>query len=76
MAGQTAINDLPASLRDDLVMEHVTSGEIGLFALVIPARAEYNGTRVQCVAESDDGHSVASDTAILTVQGTLYYTMH
>ena len=41
---ETAINHLPASLRDDLVMEHVTSGEIGLF-LVIPARS---GTRVQC----------------------------
>ena len=69
MVNETDIENLPLSLHDDLITEYVTSGEFGLFALVILSRAEYNETRVQCVAENDDGDTIVSDAATLIIQG-------
>ena len=68
---ETDYDNLPSQLQDDL---DISSGsaehsDYEVFRLTILARAEYNGTRVQCVAESDDGQSVVSDTATLTIQG-------
>ena len=66
---ETDYDDLPSQLQDDLTI-HILSASVSVvLQLSIPARAEYNGTRVQCVAESDDGHSIVSDTATLTIQG-------
>ena len=67
---ETDHDDLPSQLLHDLIINSESTTEFfGVFSLTITARAEYNGTRVQCVAESDDGHSVVSDTATLTTQG-------
>ena len=65
----TDYNDLPRELQDDIYIDTVGTLNSQLIEMTFPARAEYNGTRVQCVAESDDGHSVVSDTATLTIQG-------
>ena len=62
-------DDLPSQLQHDLVIDIASTVNSQLLDVTIPARAEYNGTRVQCVAESDDGHSVVSDTVTLTIQG-------
>ena len=66
---ETDYDDLPSQMQDDLVISTIPATLSVLIELSIPARAEYNGTRVQCVAESDDGHSVVSDTATLRIQG-------
>ena len=66
---ETDYDDLPSQLQDDLVISSISTTLSVFLELLIPARAEYNGTRVQCVAENDDGHSVVSDTATLTIQG-------
>ena len=66
---ETDHDDLPSQLQHDLDIRSGSTTQFGVFSLIIVARAEYNGTRVQCVAESDDGHSVVSDTATLTIQG-------
>ena len=70
---ETDYDDLPSQIQDDLVNSTIPATLSVFLELVIPARAEYNGTRVQCVAESDDGHSVVSDTATLTIQGMSFY---
>ena len=71
---ETDNDDLPNQLQHDLVINTGSTALFGVFSLTIPARAEYNGTRVQCVAESDDGHSVVvSDNATLTIQGMSFY---
>ena len=67
---ETDHDDLPSQLQHDLV---ITNESTTHFGVTIVARAEYNGTRVQCVAESDDGHSVVSDNATLTIQGMSFY---
>ena len=69
IVNETDIKDFPLSLQNDLTTENVTSGEFGLYALVIIARLEYNGTRVQCVAENNDGDLIISDNATLYIQG-------
>ena len=56
--------ELPSPLYEDLRTNSTTFGEIRLFELTIPARAEYNGTRVQCV------NGETSDEVTLTIQGT------
>ena len=67
---ETDYDDLPSQLQHDLVIRSESISNIfGVYSITIRARAEYNGTRVQCVAESDDGHSVVSDTATITIQG-------
>ena len=57
--------DLPSELFPDLVTDETVSASIYLFALTIPGRAEYNGTRVQCVT----GGGERSNTALLEIQG-------
>ena len=60
---ETDYDDLPSQLQHDLVISSES-----VYSITIPARAEYNGTRVQCVAESN-GHSVVSDNATMILQG-------
>ena len=70
---ETEYDDLPSQLQHDLIISSESTADYGVFSLSIVARAEYNGTRVQCVVESDDGHSVVSDNATLTIQGMSFY---
>ena len=66
---ETDYDDLPSQLQHDLVISSESTTLFGVFSITISARAEYNGTRVQCVAESDYGYSVVSDNATIRIQG-------
>ncbi|CAI8047493.1 hypothetical protein GBAR_LOCUS26247 [Geodia barretti] len=62
---------LPDILRY-LVISEITTPEGVLVAnLTIPARAQYNGTRVQCLSVIIDVSFVESDNVTLTIQGPL-----
>ena len=56
--------------RDLVVSETIIDGGITLETLTIPARAEYNGTRVQCAVITFGG-SDQSENATLWIQGIL-----
>ena len=59
----------PAEIRGDLVVtETITDDDTTLENLTIPARAEYNGTRVQCAVFTFGG-SDQSENATLRIQG-------
>ena len=68
---ETDYDDLPGQLQHDFLLSSTSTALSEVIELMTQARAEYNGTRVQCVAKSDDGHSVVSDTATLTIQGII-----
>ena len=60
----------PAEIRRDLVVsETITDDGSILENLTIPARAEYNETRVQCFVGIFGGSTAQSDNAILWIQG-------
>ena len=60
----------PAEIRRDLVVsEIITDDGTTLETLTIPARAEYNGTRVQCFVGIFGGSTVQSENATLRIQG-------
>ena len=69
----TAFTSLPSDIRVDMDTDQVTVGENEEFILTIPGRAEYNGTRVQCVA-GDEGGEDESENATLSIQGIPQYT--
>ena len=57
-------------IRGDLVVsETIIDGGTTLETLTIPARAEYNGTRVQCFVGIFGGSTVQSETATMRIQG-------
>ena len=59
--------------RDLVVSEIITDGGTTLETLTIPARAEYNGTRVQCFVGIFGGSAVHSANATMRIQGILRY---
>ena len=71
----TLIELLPPEIHRDLPETGKnTPGGTRLENLTIPARAEYNGTRVQCVVFTADGLSaVESDNATLYIQGIILH---
>ena len=57
-------------IRSDLVVsESATPEGTAVHTLTILARAQYNGTRVQCLSVIIGGPLVESDNATLTIQG-------
>ena len=59
----------PAEIcRDLVVSETIIDDDTTLGTLTIPARAEYNGTRVQCAVLTFGG-SAQSENATLKIQG-------
>ena len=59
----------PAEIRRDLVVsETVVDGSTTLETLTIPARAEYNGTTVQCAVFTFGG-SDQSESVTMRIQG-------
>ena len=57
-------------IRSDLVVSEITNPEgTTVETLTIPARAQYNGTKVQCLSVIIDVSRVESDNATLTIQG-------
>ena len=61
----------PDEIRRDLMIlsETINDGGSTVQSLTIPARAEYNGTRVQCLVFSLSGSDL-SENATLLIQGT------
>ena len=64
----TAFAQLPSDIRDDLDTGQVTNEGNEEFYLIIPGRAEYNGTTLQCVA-GGGGVERESENATLNIQG-------
>ena len=59
----------PPGIRNDLIISEIpTEGDNKQETLTIPARAEYNGTRVQCAVLTFGG-SALSDNVTMTIQG-------
>ena len=57
-------------IRSDLVVsESPVPGGTTVHTLTIPVRAQYNGTRVQCLSVTIGGPYVESDNVTLTIQG-------
>ena len=71
----TPYNNLSPELRDDLDPDQESVGDIEVYSLTIPGRAEYNETVVQCVAGDGGGGSIES-TVILKIQGTICVCMY
>ena len=65
----TFLNQLDPSIHADLDTDQDTVGDIELYTLTITARAEYNGTVVQCVAAVFGGDFRESGNATLMIQG-------
>ena len=75
----TLSGDLPPTVASDLEFSATITDEgTTLLKLTIPARAEYNNTRVQCfvVKLGDPPVEVESETAILKVQGITYVSIY
>ena len=68
----------PPEIRSDLVVSEITTPEVTTQEiLTIPARAQYNGTRVQCLSVLIKGsitEIAESDNATLTIQGIEFIT--
>ena len=66
----TLLQNLPTDIESDLSVTGTnTVNGTRVESLTIPARAEYNGTRVQCLAVSLTGSSAESENATLKIQG-------
>ena len=66
----TAYSSLSPDIRSDLdAAESVSDDDNTLITLTIPARAKYNGTRVQCVTIILGGAFDESDNVTMQIQG-------
>ena len=66
----TLPEDLPPAVGSDLEFPSTNTDEGNtLLKLIIPARAEYNNTRVQCLTGTFGSSSAESNAAILKIQG-------
>ena len=71
----TILQSLPPEIRNDLHVSPTSTDEGTVVEeLTIPARAEYNGTRVQCLVVILGGSSDESENATLMIQGI--YLLH
>ena len=70
-ANATPYNSLPTEIREDLDTDRELSDEGNeVTILIIPGRAEYNGTTVQCLTGIIGGDAILeSETATMKVQG-------
>ena len=66
----TVLEHLPQEIRSDFMDSDTNTPEGTIVEnLTIPARAEYNGTRVQCLVVTLGGSSDESENASLKIQG-------
>ena len=68
MINDTDLDDLPSTLRDDLILDSSRNQGFQLFSLNITGRVEYNGTRIRCVIAGDN----ESTSATFYIQGVTY----
>ena len=70
----TLLRNLPPEIGNDLVVLPTSTPEgTRVEELTIPARAEYNETRVQCLVLGFGGSSDESENATLRIQGIHLY---
>ena len=70
----TFLDDLPPAIEMDLVIIGANTAEgTRLASLTIPARAEYNGTRVSCFVQRLGGSFMESANVTLKTQGSYNY---
>ena len=66
----TVLQNLPQEIHSDfMVSPTITPEGSTVEVLTIPARAEYNGTRVQCLVVIFGGSSEESENVTLKIQG-------
>ena len=66
----TILQSLPPEIRSNVVVSGTNTDEGTVVEeLTIPARAEYNGTRVQCLVGIFGGSSDESENATFRIQG-------
>ena len=64
------LQNLPPEIRNDVKISVINTPEGSTVeTLTIPARAEYNGTTVQCLVVTVGGSSDESENATLKIQG-------
>ena len=69
------LQSLPPEIRSDVVVSETNTDEgTRVEELTIPARAEYNGTRFQCLVGIFGGSSDESENATLRIQGNIVYS--
>ena len=72
----TTLQNLPSEIESKLMVSGTNTANSRVENLTIPARAEYNGTRVQCLVLNIDGFSKESDNVLLKIQGNMYIIFH
>ena len=68
----TPFGSLQSDIRDNIKITQVTVGGDEEFTLKISGKAEYNGTRVQCVVVEEGGQK-ESENSTLSIQGIYIY---
>ena len=67
------LETLPPEIEEDIVVSETNTLQgTRVEELTIPARAEYNGTRVQCLVFTVDGPRAESGNATLVIQGNFF----
>ena len=67
----TYLPDLPPEIGNDVIVSVTNTPEGSTVVnLTIPARAEYNGTRVQCLVVTVGGGLAESENVKLNIQGS------
>ena len=71
----TPFNSLPSEIREDMDTDRELSDEGNeLLILIVPGRAWYNGTTVQCITGIIGGGAVLeTETATMKIQGIVIY---
>ena len=70
----TLLEELPPAIEMDLEIIRANTAEgTRLENLTIPARAEYNGTRVSCFSQRLGGSLTESANVTLKIQGSYNY---
>ena len=69
----TGYSELPNEVRNDLKRRDKSVGT-DIHDLIIPGKAEYNGTKIKFVIAVREHEPVESETASLTLQGTQMHT--
>ena len=67
----TLLQDLPPEIESDVMVSGTNTPEgTRVESLTIPARAEYNGTKIQCLVQKFGGGSAESENVTLNIQGS------
>ena len=69
----TLLEDLPSEIKSDVEISVSTTAEgTTVESLIVPARAKFSGTKIQCLVLGFDG-SAESENVTLKVQGMVAY---